>query len=277
MAFSVVTNVASLSAQRNLARTQESLSKNMSRLSSGLRINSAADDAAGLGISEKLRAQTRGLAQAERNAMDGVSLLQTAEGTLNEVSGILVRMRELALSSSTDTNNDTQRAYLNEEFTALSDELTRLTEVTDFNGTKLLDGSLAGAPLEIQVGLNADPTNDRIQISIPGMDSATLGVNVDISTKAVAQGVLATLDTAIDTVSESRAGLGALQNRMQITISNLTSSRENLTAANSRIRDVDVAEETAAMTRNSILMQAGVSVLSQANQAPQVALSLLGR
>jgi flagellin len=275
MAFSVITNVASLSAQRNLARTQENLTKNMSRLSSGLRINSAADDAAGLGISEKLRAQTRGLAQAERNAMDGVSLLQTAEGSLNEVSGILVRMRELALSSSTDTNNDTQRGYLNEEFTALGEELTRLTKVTDFNGTKLLDGTASG--LEIQVGLNADPTNDRIKITIPGMDAATLGVDGDISSKTNAQDVLSVIDTAIDTVSDSRAGLGALQNRMQITISNLTSSRENLTAANSRIRDVDVAEETAAMTRNSILMQAGVSVLSQANQAPQVALSLLGR
>jgi len=275
MAFSVITNVASLSAQRNLARTQESLTKNMSRLSSGLRINSAADDAAGLGISEKLRAQTRGLAQAERNAMDGVSLLQTAEGSLNEVSGILVRMRELALSSATDTNNDTQRGYLNEEFTALGEELTRLTKVTDFNGTKLLDGTASG--LEIQVGLNADATNDRIKITIPGMDAATLGVDGDISSKTNAQDVLSVIDTAIDTVSDSRAGLGALQNRMQITISNLTSSRENLTAANSRIRDVDVAEETAAMTRNSILMQAGVSVLSQANQAPQVALSLLGR
>lgn len=275
MAFSVITNVASLSAQRNLARTQESLTKNMSRLSSGLRINSAADDAAGLGISEKLRAQTRGLAQAERNAMDGVSLLQTAEGSLNEVSNILVRMRELALQSSTDTNNDTQRGYLNEEFTALGEELTRLTAVTEFNGTKLLDGSASG--LEIQVGLNDDAAQDRITIDIPGMDAGTLGVDGDILTKGAAQGVLSTIDTAIDDVSEARSNLGSLQNRMQITISNLTSSRENLTAANSRIRDVDVAEETAAMTRNSILMQAGVSVLSQANQAPQVALSLLGR
>jgi flagellin len=275
MAFSVITNVASLAAQRNLAQTQESLTKNMSRLSSGLRINSAADDAAGLGISEKLRAQTRGLAQAERNAMDGVSLLQTAEGSLNEVSNILVRMRELAMSSSTDTNNDTQRGYLNEEFTALGEELTRLTAVTEFNGTKLLDGSASG--LEIQVGLNDDANNDRITIDIPGMDASTLGVDGDILSKGAAQGVLATIDTAIDDVSESRSNLGSLQNRMQITISNLTSSRENLTAANSRIRDVDVAEETAAMTRNSILMQAGVSVLAQANQAPQVALSLLGR
>jgi flagellin len=275
MAFSVVTNVASLSAQRNLARTQESLSKNMSRLSSGLRINSAADDAAGLGISEKLRAQTRGLAQAERNAMDGVSLLQTAEGSLNEVSGILVRMRELALSSATDTNNDTQREYLNEEFTALGEELTRLTSVTDFNGTKLLNGDAAA--LEIQVGLNESATDDRIQIDIPAMDAASLGVDGTILTKTDAQDVLSVIDDAINTVSESRAGLGSLQNRMQITIQNLSASRENLTAANSRIRDVDVAEETAAMTRNSILMQAGVSVLSQANQAPQVALSLLGR
>lgn len=275
MAFSVITNVASLSAQRSLTRTQEALSKNMSKLSSGLRINSAADDAAGLGISEKLRAQTRGMAQAERNAMDGVSLLQTAEGSLNEVSGILIRMRELAMSSATDTNNDEQRAYLNEEFTALGEELTRLTTVSEFNGTQLLDGTATG--LEIQVGLNDDATNDRITIDIPAMDSASLGVDGDILTKGAAQGVLSTIDDAIDSVSSSRASLGSLQNRMSIAISNLTSSRENLTAANSRIRDVDVAEETAAMTRNSILMQAGVSVLSQANQAPQVALSLLGR
>jgi flagellin len=258
-----------------LARTQEALTKNMGRLSSGLRINSAADDAAGLGISEKLRAQTRGLAQAERNAMDGVSLLQTAEGSLNEVSGILGRMRELSLSASSDTISDEQRGYVATEFTALSDELTRMTATTEFNGIKLLDGT-ANA-LQIQVGLNNSDTEDRIQITIGATDAATLGLDIDISDKTAAQGALATIDTAIDTISQQRSGLGALQNRMQITISNLSSSRENLTAADMRIRDVDVAEETAAMTRNSILMQAGTSVLAQANQAPQIALSLLGK
>jgi len=273
MAFSVVTNVASLGAQRNLSRTQESLTKNMGRLSSGLRINSAADDAAGLGISEKLRAQTRGLAMAERNAMDGVSLLQTAEGSLNEVSGILTRMRELSLQASTDTNSQEQRGYLATEFTALSDELTRMTNTTEFNGIKLLDGSATN--LQIQVGLNNTDAEDRININIGATDAATLGLDVDISDKTTAQSALATIDTAIDTVSQSRSGLGALQNRMQITIQNLSSSRENLTAADSRIRDVDVAEETAAMTRNSILLQAGTAVLAQANQAPQIALSLL--
>jgi flagellin len=247
----------------------------MARLSSGLRINSAADDAAGLGISEKLRAQTRGLAQAERNTMDGVSLLQTAEGSLNQVSGILSRMRELSLSASSDTISGEQRGYLAKEFTALSDEMTRMTTTTEFNGIKLLDGSASN--LQIQVGLNNSDTEDRIQITIGATDAATLGLNVDISDKATAQSALATIDTAIDTVSGSRSGLGALQNRMQIAIQNLSSSRENLTAADSRIRDVDVAEETAAMTRNSILMQAGTSVLAQANQAPQIALSLLGK
>jgi flagellin len=275
MAFSVVTNVASLGAQRNLARTQEAMTKNMARLSSGLRINSASDDAAGLGISEKLRAQTRGLAQAERNAMDGVSLLQTSEGSLNEVSGILGRMRELALSASSDTISDEQRGYLATEFTALSDELTRMTQTTEFNGIKLLDGT--ASELQIQVGLNNEDAEDRIEITIGATDAATLGLELDIGDKAVAQGALATIDTAIDTVSQQRSGLGALQNRMQITIQNLSSTRENLTAADMRIRDVDVAEETAAMTRNSILMQAGTSVLAQANQAPQIALSLLGR
>jgi flagellin len=247
----------------------------MQRLSSGLRINSAADDAAGLGISEKLRAQTRSLAMAERNAMDGVSLLQTADGSLNEVSGILMRMRELSLQASTDTNSDEQRGYLATEFTALSDELTRMTNTAEFNGIKLLDGS--ATDLQIQVGLNNDDTQDRISVTIGATDSATLGLDVDISDKTVAQGALSTIDTALDTISQQRSGLGAIQNRMQIAISNLASSRENLTAADSRIRDVDVAEETAAMTRNSILMQAGASVLAQANQSPQIALSLLGR
>jgi flagellin len=265
--------MASLGAQRNLSKTQDALQKNMGRLSSGLRINSSADDAAGLGISEKLRSQTNGLAQAERNAMDGMSLLQTAEGSLNEVSGIMSRMRELALESSNDTNSTEQRSYLATEFTALSDELTRMTATAEFNGTKLLDGTAQN--LQIQVGLNNVDAEDRIAISISAMDSATLGLNIDISDKTTAQTALGTIDTAIDTVSSQRAALGALQNRMQITVSNLQSYRENLTSADSRIRDVDVAEETAAMTRNSILLQAGTAVLAQANQAPQIALSLL--
>jgi flagellin len=271
MAFSVITNVASLSAQRNLSQTQDALSKSMSRLSSGLRINTASDDAAGLGISEKLRAQTRGLQQASRNAMDGVSLLQTADGSLNEVGNILGRMRELALSASTDTNAD-QRAMVNDEYVALSTELDRLTAVTEFNGTKLLNGD--AADIDIQVGINATD-DDKINVGIEAMSAADLGVDGTVLTKDDALSALDAIDTAIDTVTGARANLGALQNRMQITISNLSSTNVNLTAATSRIRDVDVAEESAAMTRSSILMQAGVAVLAQANQAPQMALSLL--
>ena len=275
MAMSVVTNVASLNAQRNLTRTQESMAKNMGRLSSGLRINQAGDDAAGLAISEKLRAQTRGLAQAERNAMDGVSLLQTAEGSMNEVSGILTRMRELAVQASTDTNSDTQRGFLDVEFQQLVEEIDRLASVTEFNGTVLLDGTATS--IDFQIGIN-NSSNDRLNVSIADMTSGTLGGGLNaesLTSKTNAQNALDVIDTAIDDVSTARADIGAAENRLTVTIANLSSTRENLSAANSRIRDVDVAEETAAMTRNSILMQAGVAVLAQANQAPSMALTLL--
>ncbi|MDD9938074.1 MAG: flagellin [Myxococcales bacterium] len=277
MAFSVITNVSSLNAQRNLARTQHALSQNMGRLSSGLRINSAADDAAGLAISENLKAQIRGLGQAERNAMDGISLIQTAEGAMNEISGILTRMRELAVQSATDTLGDTERGFLQTEFSALVSEVDRIANVTEFNGVNLLDTS-AGT-LDFQVGIN-NSGNDRISVTIDDMRSTALGggaLNTQtVATKAGAQAALGVIDTAVSDVSDGRADVGAVQNRLQVTVANLASARENLSAANSRIRDVDVAEETAAMTRNSILMQAGTSVLAQANQAPSLALSLLG-
>ena len=277
MAFSVITNVSSLNAQRNLARTQHALSQNMGRLSSGLRINSAADDAAGLAISENLKAQIRGLGQAERNAMDGISLIQTAEGAMNEISGILTRMRELAVQSATDTLGDTERGFLQTEFSALVSEVDRIANVTEFNGVNLLDTS-AGT-LDFQVGIN-NSGNDRISVTIDDRRSTALGggaLNTQtVATKAGAQAALGVIDTAVSDVSDGRADVGAVQNRLQVTVANLASARENLSAANSRIRDVDVAEETAAMTRNSILMQAGTSVLAQANQAPSLALSLLG-
>lgn len=285
MAITVNTNVASMNAQRNLGRTQKSLMGNLGRLSTGLRINTAADDAAGLAISEKLKSQVRSLSQAERNANDGVSLLQTAEGAMNEASGILTRMRELAVQSANGTLGSTERGFLNDEVSALSSELDRIGSVTEFNGTKLLEGGTTGTSFSFQVGLGAT-SNDSISATIKGVKAADIGVvtggsvsslaGIDISTATGAQNALAVIDQAITDVSSRRADLGSVQNRLNVTISNLGSARENLSAANSRIRDVDVASETADMTRNNILMQAGVSVLAQANQSPQVALALLG-
>ncbi len=281
MAFSVMTNVASLNAQRNLSKTQQSLSQSMGRLASGLRINRAGDDAAGLAISENLKAQVRSLGQAERNANDGISLLQTAEGAMNEISGVMTRMRELAMQSSTDTVGNTERGFIQQEFSALMSEIDRISAVTEFNGTALLDGSATA--LDFQVGIH-DTANDRITVAIADMSSSALGTGgggsalstLNISTKAGAQAALDVIDAAIEDVSSGRADIGAVENRLQVTIANLGTARENLSAANSRIRDTDVASETAAMTRANILMQAGTSVLAQANQAPQIALNLLG-
>ncbi len=280
MAMSIVTNVGSLNAQRNLSKTGGALQKSLAQLSSGLRINRASDDAAGLAISENLKAQIRSLGQAERNANDGISLLQTAEGAMNEVQGIMGRMRELAVQASSDTLSNTERGYAQQEFSALMSEIDRIASVTEFNGTKLLDGTATS--IEFQVGIN-DTANDRISVSIADMTTATLGTGagatalstLDISTKAGAQAALDVVDDAITDVSSGRADVGAVENRLQITVSNLGSARENLSAANSRIRDADVAQATAELTRNTILQQAGVSVLAQANQAPQLALSLL--
>ncbi|MEM6960126.1 MAG: flagellin [Myxococcota bacterium] len=283
MAMTVVTNVPSMTAQRNLNKTNNSLNKSLQRLSSGLRINTAADDAAGLGISEKLQSQIRSMAQAERNAGDAVSLLQTAESSLSEMSGIVTRMRELTIQAANDTVGSTERQFLDDELTQLRDEFDRIASVTEFNGTKLIDGSVSGTnQLTFQVGTGAT-SNDRIEVSIAtttagsvGTTAATSGLNaVGLTTLTAAQGSLAILDEAISDISTQRATLGASQNRMEVTISNLSSARENLSAANSRIRDVDVASESANLTRANILTQAGVSVLAQANQTPTLALSLI--
>ncbi|MEM7446625.1 MAG: flagellin [Myxococcota bacterium] len=283
MAMTVVTNVPSMTAQRNLNKTNNSLNKSLQRLSSGLRINTAADDAAGLGISEKLQSQIRSMAQAERNAGDAVSLLQTAESSLSEMSGIVTRMRELTIQAANDTVGSTERQFLDDELTQLRDEFDRIASVTEFNGTKLIDGSVSGTnQLTFQVGTGAT-SNDRIEVSIGtttagsvGTTAATSGLNaVGLTTLTAAQGSLAILDEAISDISTQRATLGASQNRMEVTISNLSSARENLSAANSRIRDVDVASESANLTRANILTQAGVSVLAQANQTPTLALSLI--
>jgi len=281
MGLVINTNVASINAQRNLNRTQGSLGTSLARLSSGMRITAAKDDAAGLAISEKLRAQIRGLGQAERNANDGISLVQTAEGALNEVSSSLVRMRELAVQASTGTLGDEERGYLNNEFNALMTEIDRIASVTEFNGKYLLNGA-SSAGVSFQVGLN-DSTNDRISVSIAAINTASIGsgsgsmiADQSISTMTAARTSLDVIDEAIKDISGSRGGLGAVQNRLQTTVNNLATQRENISAANSRIRDVDVADETVSMTRSQILMQAGVSVLAQANQLPSMALSLIG-
>ena len=280
MAISIVTNAASLNAQRNLNKTQGQMGKSLARLSSGLRINQASDDAAGLAISEKLKSQVRGLSQAQRNANDAVSMLQTAEGAMNETSGLLIRMRELAVQSGNDTVGSTERQFLQNELSDLRSEVDRIAEVTEFNGRKLVDGTASA--VTFQVGIN-NTTNDRIQVGINDMHAAALGTSTAASLGAVninsitgAQSALNVLDDAITDVSAGRAEIGAVQNRLSVTIQNLATARENLSAANSRIRDVDVASESAELTKNSILMQAGVSVLAQANQQPAMALSLLG-
>ena len=275
MALTVNTNIASLNAQRNLTTTQSSLNKSLQRLSSGLRINSAADDAAGLAISEGMRSQVRSMNQAVRNANDGVSLVQTAEGALNEVSNILVRMRELATQSATGTVSSDQRSYIDSEFTQLKNEIDRIASATDFNGTKILDGTSGTISFQIGAG---NTSNDIISVTISAGAASSIGVataSVSGQTGAAASAALGAIDTAIKSVSNIRGNLGAVQNRLQSTINNLQVSIENLSAAESRIRDVDVASETAAMTRAQILTQAGTSILSQANQTPQSALSLL--
>lgn len=280
MALSIKTNVESLGAQRNLAQTSKALAGNFGRLSSGLRINTAADDAAGLAISEKMKSQIRSMAQAERNANDGISLLQTAEGAMNENSGVLIRMRELAMQAATDTVGTAEKALLNTEFQQLTSEIDRIADVTQFNGVDLLNAATAPATFNFQVGIGTT-TSDTITATTVDMKAATYGASatnltaLNVTSVANARTALDAIDTAIADTSAARATFGSVQNRLQVTTANLMSARENLSAANSRIRDVDVAEESASMTRNNILMQAGVAVLSQANQAPQAALSLL--
>jgi flagellin len=274
MAMSIRTNVSSLNAQRNLYNTQLQLDSSLSKLSSGYRITKAGDDAAGLGISVNLEAQIRSYNQAVRNANDGISLIQTAEAALNEQSNILSRLRELAMQSASDGIGNTERGYIQSEVDELVAELERVAQATEFNGQKLLDGS--ATTLEFQVGIRNVAANDRISVTTVDATTATLGVNtLDLSTKAGAQAALSTIDTALQTLSTARATLGAAGNRFNSAVASIQAASESLSAANSRIRDVDVAEETSRLARAQVLMQAGVSVLAQANQAPQIALKLL--
>ncbi len=274
MGLRVNTNIASLNAQRNLEQITARLAKNYRKLSTGLRVTTAADDAAGLAISERLRAQIRSIEQAKRNANDGISLVQTTEGALNESSSILIRMRELAIQANNGSVSDSDASTLNEEFQALINEINRIAKSTEFNGINLLDGS--ASTLQFQVGFGTTSGVDTIQISLSPALATTLGINsLDISSAGNPSLAIATIDSAINKISSLRGSLGAAQNRLISTISNLGVAIENLSSAESRIRDVDVAVETASLTRNSILQQAAIAILAQANLAPQAALQLL--
>ncbi len=271
MGLRVNTNLASLNAQRSLGAVSTRLQGNFKRLSSGLRIATAADDAAGLGISERMRSQIRSYGAAARNAQDGISLVQTAEGALNEVNGILNRMRELSIQAANGTLSTADRATLNTEYQELISEIGRIASTATFNGVELLDGTTTA--LDIQAGINQ---SEIITVSLQDATATALSIDsLNVTTAANATAALTVIDAAVDQVTTARGALGSAQNRLQSAISSITNAQENLAAAESRIRDVDVATETADLTRNSIMQQAAVSVLAQANVQPQLALSLL--
>ncbi|ASJ71798.1 Flagellin [Granulosicoccus antarcticus IMCC3135] len=270
MAQTINTNVMSLTAQRNLSKSQSSLSTSMERLSSGLRINSAKDDAAGLAIAERMNTQVRGMNVAIRNANDGISLAQTAEGGLQEAGNMLQRMRELAVQSKNGTNSDSDRANLDAEFQQLNEEITRIGETTVYNGQSVLNAS-AGAAVVFQVGAN-NASNNTLSIELTAIASMT----ENVTSVAGAAAAIDAIDTMIDEVTSSRADFGAVQSRFESAINNLQVGMENQAAARGRIVDADFAVETANMTRSQILQQAGNAMVSQANSAPQSVLQLLG-
>lgn len=276
MGLRIATNTTALNAQRTMTGTRMNLDKTLERLASGSRINHAGDDAAGLAISENLRAQVRGIKQARRNAMDGISLIQVSEGGLNEISSILVRLRELSIQAASDTIGDTERSFTDREFQSLKQEIDRIANITNFNGTPLLNGKTG--ILEIQVGTHNNPVLDRVVFNGERADSTLESLKLageSVATKQGAQLSLAVIDDALIRVNSIRADLGAMQNRLQSTVNNLAISDENLSAANSRIRDTDMAEEVSEMTKQNILLQAGISVLQQANTTNGSALKLL--
>ncbi len=276
MGMRIATNVAALNAGKNLYGLGIKQNSSMAKLSSGFRINQASDDAAGLAISESLKAQLRGLHQANRNANDGISLVQVAEGGLGEVSNMLVRLRELGVQAASDTISDRERKLTNIEYGELKLEIQRISQSTKFNGTALLNGT-AGT-LDIQIGNQNDPFNDRISFKGDLANSSLESLKLqeaNVATKEAAQKSLGQLDEAISTVNAMRANLGAFQNRLQSTSQNLLTSAENIAAANSRIRDTDIAAESTELAKNNILMQAATGVLSQANTQMQLALKLI--
>ena len=275
MALTVNTNLASMNTVAKVNRTNMGLQKTLGRISSGLRINSAADDAAGLGVAENLDAASRAMRQAMRNTNDGISVLQTAEGAANEVANILKRMRELAVQSASETLDDGERAYIQDEFTQLSEEVDRIANVTEFNGLQLADGSLA--TIGVQVGIN-NTANDQIDITLGDLTAATLGVDtgtIDLSTSAAASAALPGIDTALDLVNSYRSEMGAVQNRLESSLRNLENSDQNITAAESQIRDADFALEASEMAKYNVMQQAGVAALGQAKNINQSAAQLL--
>ncbi|MBS4208282.1 flagellin [Bacillus sp. FJAT-50079] len=278
-------NIQALNAYRNLSQTMASTSKSLEKLSSGLRINRAADDAAGLAISEKMRSQIRGLGMAERNALDAISLIQTAEGALNETHAILQRMRELSVQAANGTLEDEDRVAIQAEINQLNEEIDRIADTTQFNQKKLLDGASGGSDLLLQFQVGAN-TGETLTVEITKLDSVSLGIatlgapgtpNIATSVKTAADAdeAIQIFENAIQKVSEQRSKLGAYQNRLEHTVTNLQTANENLTAAESRIRDLDMALEMTNFTRNNILNQAGQAMLAQANQLPQGILQLL--
>jgi flagellin len=276
MGLRINTNVQSITAQRQLGVSNLNQNKSLEKLASGTRIARAADDAAGLAISEKMRADIRSLRQDNRNANDGISMVQVAEGGMNEVGNILTRFRELSIQAASDTIGDKERGFINKEVTQLRGEIDRIAASTEFNGRKLLAGQ--GDALEIQVGLNNSPENDRFKYDVQKLTTTadSLGVSdINTESKQAAQENLAKIDSAIQKLSENRSEVGALQNRLQSSIANINVYDENLSAARSRIYDVDMATETSELTKSNILTQSGVSVLSQANQNSMSALKLL--
>lgn len=277
MGLRIATNLPAMAASRNLEKNGADQSKIYQRLSSGQRITSAGDDAAGLSIAENLRAQIRSMGQAERNANDGISFVQVAEGGLSEIGNIMVRLRELAIQASSDTVGDNERGYINEEGQSLIQEVDRIANVTAFNGTPLLNGQAEKSELQFQVGIRNDES-DRLVLNTRDNDvrASTLEVDdLDFSSQDGARGAIDKVDRATSRIFESRARLGAMQNRLHSTINNLGIGKENLAEARSRIADTDIAEETSALTRGNILQSAGISVLAQANTAPMQALKLL--
>ncbi|NBY46886.1 MAG: flagellin FliC [Proteobacteria bacterium] len=271
MALRINYNLASSSAQRGLGASQDAYAKQATRLSTGLRINSASDDAAGMAVSEKLKNQVRGLNQAQRNAQDGISLLQTAEGGLSEIHSILGRMRELTVQAANDTLATADRANINAEFTQLTAEVSRLANAVEFNGTKLIN-AVANGPIVLQIGAN---NGDTFSLALTNNTATGLGLTGDVTSQANAAAALTNVDTAIATVSTNRANLGAMQNRLESVGRSLAVASENTAAANSRVADADIASSMSELVRAQILQQAGISVLAQANQAPSLVLQLL--
>jgi flagellin len=274
MSIDIQTNYAALAAQKNLGANQKLLAGSFQRLSSGYRVNSAADDAAGLAISESMKSQIRSYTVAQRNAGDAQSMAQTAEGALSDVHDILGRMRELAVQSSNGDLGSTDRGYINTEFKALQSEVTRIQGSAKFNGKQLINST--AATTTFQVGLN-NTASDQIKVTFGGVALTSItGTSTDLGTATGALNALSTIDTAIQNVSTARSNFGTAMNRMDFATSNIQTMQLNITAANSRIRDVDVAAETANLSKNQVLTQAGTAVLAQANQIPQLALSLIG-